>query len=160
MNKKYEVKYKKFEFVSTEEEVSNNQIQKISDSQYLILYKNKSIKAYVHEIHTKEGIVILRIAGKLFSYSVSNPTQTLIQKLGFNKKTGNLDKIVKAPMPGIVLSVEVKPNDKISKGQNLLKLEAMKMENIIKSPADGIIKKINVKLSDKVDKNQILIELE
>jgi biotin carboxyl carrier protein len=65
---------------------------------------------------------------------------------------------LKAPMPGLVLSILVKEGDEIKKGDNLLVLEAMKMENIIKSPADVTIKSIRIKPSDKVEKNQVLIQ--
>ena len=61
-------------------------------------------------------------------------------------------------MPGLVLSVLVKEGDEVKKGDNLLVLEAMKMENIIKSPADVTIKSIKIKASDKVEKNQVLIQ--
>jgi biotin carboxyl carrier protein len=54
--------------------------------------------------------------------------------------------------------VLVKEGDEIKKGDNLLVLEAMKMENIIKSPADVTIKSIKIKPSDKVEKNQVLIQ--
>jgi biotin carboxyl carrier protein len=65
---------------------------------------------------------------------------------------------LKAPMPGLVLSVLVKEGDEVKKGDNLFVLEAMKMENIIKSPADVTIKSIKIKASDKVEKNQVLIQ--
>ena len=55
-------------------------------------------------------------------------------------------------------SVLVKEGDEVKKGDNLLVLEAMKMENIIKSPADVTIKSIKIKASDKVEKNQVLIQ--
>jgi biotin carboxyl carrier protein len=61
-------------------------------------------------------------------------------------------------MPGLVLSILVKEGDEVKKGDNLLVLEAMKMENIIKSPADVTIKFIKIKPSDKVEKNQVLIQ--
>jgi biotin carboxyl carrier protein len=64
---------------------------------------------------------------------------------------------IKAPMPGLVLSVLVTEGDEVKKGDNLLVLEAMKMENMIKSPTDGIIKKIEIKQGNKVEKNELLI---
>ena len=60
-------------------------------------------------------------------------------------------------MPGLVLSVLVTEGDEVKKGDNLLVLEAMKMENMIKSPTDGIIKKIEIKQGNKVEKNELLI---
>lgn len=65
---------------------------------------------------------------------------------------------MKAPMPGMVLKVLVNAGDEVKKGDNLLILEAMKMENILKSTTDGTVSKVLVKQGDKVEKNQILIQ--
>ncbi|MCC7050886.1 MAG: acetyl-CoA carboxylase biotin carboxyl carrier protein subunit, partial [Bacteroidia bacterium] len=55
---------------------------------------------------------------------------------------------------------KVKEGDKVTKGDALMVLEAMKMENILKSPGDGIIKKINVSKGQAVEKNTVLITFE
>ena len=69
----------------------------------------------------------------------------------------NISASVLLPMPGMVLNVLVKEGDAVKKGDELLVLEAMKMENNIKAPGDGIVSEISVKSGDKVEKNQILI---
>jgi len=66
---------------------------------------------------------------------------------------------VKAPMPGLVLDILVEVGQTINKGDNLLVLEAMKMENIIKASGTGIVKNIKVNKKDAVEKNQLLIEM-
>jgi biotin carboxyl carrier protein len=65
---------------------------------------------------------------------------------------------IKAPMPGMVLSVLVSEGQEVKKGDSLIVLEAMKMENILKSPADGIIKKVVANKGTAVEKNQLLIQ--
>jgi biotin carboxyl carrier protein len=62
-------------------------------------------------------------------------------------------------MPGLVLKVLVTEGQEFKKGDNLLVLEAMKMENILKAPTDGIVKSIKIKPGDKVDKNEVLLLL-
>ncbi|MCY1515396.1 Glutaconyl-CoA decarboxylase subunit gamma [compost metagenome] len=57
-----------------------------------------------------------------------------------------------------MLSVFVAAGDEVKKGDNLLVLEAMKMENMIKSPTDGLVKKVAIQQGEKVEKNEILIE--
>ena len=64
-----------------------------------------------------------------------------------------------APMPGTVLRVAVAPGDKVSKGQTLLVLEAMKMENEIMAPADGVVQDVNVSQGVSVNAGEILITL-
>ena len=63
-----------------------------------------------------------------------------------------------APMPGNIIDVLVSKGDKVTKGDALLILEAIKMGNVIKVPTDVTIQKINVLVGDNVDKNQTLIE--
>ena len=72
----------------------------------------------------------------------------------------DLSKYLLAPMPGKIVSINVKDGQKIKSGENLLILEAMKMENLITATKDAKIKKINVKSNDAVEADQILIEFD
>ncbi len=72
------------------------------------------------------------------------------------KNTENLSSI-NSPMPGTIVSVNIKENQKVSKGDVLLVLEAMKMENEIMAPDNIEISKINVKKGDSVETGQELI---
>jgi len=67
--------------------------------------------------------------------------------------------IVKAPMPGKVIKINVSENESVRKNQTLAIVEAMKMENEIKSPLNGSVKKIFVSTGDLVDSEKPLIEL-
>lgn len=67
--------------------------------------------------------------------------------------------VITAPMPGTVLSIGVSTGDKVTKGQTLLVLEAMKMENQIMAPADGVVKEINVTQGVSVNAGEALIVL-
>jgi biotin carboxyl carrier protein len=63
-------------------------------------------------------------------------------------------------MPGKVVKIFKKEGDKITKGETVLILEAMKMENEIKSGADGVIKTINVKEGQALDSGFLMVEIE
>ena len=63
---------------------------------------------------------------------------------------------VTSPMPGAVLGVKVNVGDKVSAGQTMFVLEAMKMENEIVAPVDGTVASINVKTGDTVDTDQVM----
>jgi len=68
--------------------------------------------------------------------------------------------VVKAPMPGTILSINVKEGDNVKKGQILLILEAMKMENEIVSPRDGKIAKIVVSKGSSVNTGDYMVIIE
>ncbi len=67
---------------------------------------------------------------------------------------------VLAPMPGTILEVLVDVGDDVSGDDDVVILEAMKMENPIVAGDDGKVKEIKVKEGDKVDTNQVLMVLE
>jgi pyruvate carboxylase subunit B len=70
------------------------------------------------------------------------------------------DKTVVAPMPGLVLKVEVEVGQAVKAGQGVVIVEAMKMENELKAPADGVVAKILVQERQTVEKGATLLILE
>ncbi|HCK98961.1 MAG TPA: acetyl-CoA carboxylase biotin carboxyl carrier protein subunit [Candidatus Marinimicrobia bacterium] len=67
---------------------------------------------------------------------------------------------ITAPLPGLILKISVKEGDIVKTGQDLIVMEAMKMENEIQTPKDGKVKSILVKEGDSVNEGDILIEME
>lgn len=72
---------------------------------------------------------------------------------------GAKDKVT-APMPGKVVKVLVAVGDQVSLRQQLVLVEAMKMENPVAAPAAGVVKGIHVAVGDQVDTEKVLVELE
>ncbi|HOV68706.1 MAG TPA: acetyl-CoA carboxylase biotin carboxyl carrier protein subunit [Clostridia bacterium] len=70
------------------------------------------------------------------------------------------DNAVAAPMPGTVLKILVQPGDKVKAGQNLIILEAMKMENEILAPRDATVGQINVSVGANVATGDVLLQLD
>ena len=66
---------------------------------------------------------------------------------------------VVAPMPGTIAEILIEVGDNVKADEELIILEAMKMENPICAPSNGIVKEIKVKEKDKVDTNQVLVIL-
>jgi biotin carboxyl carrier protein len=69
-------------------------------------------------------------------------------------------KSITAPMPGLVLKVQVEEGQKVQAGQGVVVVEAMKMENELKASADGVVTKIEVSEGDTVDKGAVLVVIE
>jgi len=67
---------------------------------------------------------------------------------------------VVAPLPGVIIEVLVSIGDSVKENDELLILEAMKMENPICAPEDGSVKEINVQPDDRVETNQLMVVLE
>jgi len=65
--------------------------------------------------------------------------------------------IVKSPLPGVIISIDVKAGDVVKHGQALCTLEAMKMKNAIRSTREGTIAEVHVANGDQVQHGQVLV---
>ena len=66
---------------------------------------------------------------------------------------------IKAPMPGMVVRVEVAEGDHVAAGQGVVIVEAMKMENELVAEGAGIVERVHVSRGDAVEKDQLLVSL-
>ena len=66
---------------------------------------------------------------------------------------------VTAPMPGMVIRVEVSEGDSVSAGQGLVIVEAMKMENELCAEGPAVVRRVLVRDGDAVEKGQLLVDL-
>jgi len=71
-----------------------------------------------------------------------------------------MGKEVVAPMPGTIIDILVNVGDEILEYQEVLILEAMKMENEISSPSNGKVAEVLVKAGQPVEKDEVMITLE
>ena len=67
---------------------------------------------------------------------------------------------LEAPMPGKVIAVKVAPGDTVRKGDELVVVEAMKMENAVRAPRAGRVKSVSARVGDMVSPGVVLVELE
>jgi biotin carboxyl carrier protein len=75
-----------------------------------------------------------------------------------NSRGGPLD--VRAFIPGRVVFVSVVPGDRVEAGQQLLVVEAMKMQNELRAPRDGVVSRVGVGVGQTVEVGDLLLELE
>jgi pyruvate carboxylase subunit B len=107
----------------------------------------------------KKGRWSITLGGQRFAAdAVDERTRAIREMTG-----GGEDEAVKeivAPMPGMVVKIEVEVGQAVRAGQGVIIVEAMKMENELKAPADGVVARIAVQERQTVDKGTTLIVLE
>ncbi|HNM27886.1 MAG TPA: acetyl-CoA carboxylase biotin carboxyl carrier protein subunit, partial [Saprospiraceae bacterium] len=102
----------------------------------------------------------LLVDGVRYTVDIADYYERLVEQLGLSVGSSHKINSVKAPMPGLVLSVLAEPGQAVQKGDALLILEAMKMENVIKAAGDGVVKAVHVQKGQPVDKGLVLLEFE
>ncbi|SDQ01337.1 biotin carboxyl carrier protein [Mucilaginibacter sp. OK268] len=132
-------------------------IKHIGEGIYHVIENNRSYRVEVVSFNSSDKTAEIKINANTYSITAKDQFDVLLDKLGLSSLNSTRVSEIKAPMPGMVLKVFASEGDEVKKGDNLLVLEAMKMENIIKSPADVSIRSIKVKAGDKVEKGQILM---
>ena len=100
------------------------------------------------------------ILGQEVPVTIENYNLAQLKKTAGMSSEKTMDKLLKAPMPGLVLELKVSEGSTVKKGDPLLIIEAMKMENVIKASGDGIIKEISVEAGQSVEKGDSLMEFE
>ncbi|GAB3334556.1 acetyl-CoA carboxylase biotin carboxyl carrier protein subunit [Larkinella ripae] len=131
---------------------------RLNDRQFHILHQNRSYTAEILHLDTTEKTATLKINQSIHQVKLRDRFDLLLEQMGMSAANQARINDIKAPMPGLILSLSVQPGDTVRKGDTVLILEAMKMENVIKSPADGTIKTVRINRGQTVEKNQILVE--
>ena len=90
---------------------------------------------------------------------VKDETQLLLEKFGINKGTSKTLGDVSAPIPGLVTRSFIEVDQEVKSGDQILILEAMKMENEITTPLDGIVGAIHYQVGQAVEKGELLVEI-
>ncbi len=111
-------------------------------------------------VNPEEKSVTLLHDSKKYTFKITEPLDELLKSMGLENALTPKVSEIKAPMPGLVLDILVKPGDAVKKGDKILILEAMKMENAIKSPIDAVVSEIHITKGTAVDKNQSLVVFE
>jgi len=114
----------------------------------------------VANLDTDNKVATLRINGRKYTMKLKDQFDQLLKDLGLENMAVKKVSEIKSPMPGLVLDILVKAGDVIKKGDQVLVLEAMKMENIIKTQADAVVKSVEIETGIAVEKGQILIKFE
>ena len=134
-------------------------LSKINETEQHVLLNGKSYQVQLVKVDKEKKTVSLKVNNNLYDVQVKDNLDLLLEQLGMEAHDAGGEKEVKAPMPGLILDVLVENGQEVKKGDQLIILEAMKMENVIKCPADGIVADLNVSKGDSVEKGKILLSL-
>lgn len=124
---------------------------------YSFLVNNKSFDV---EITKDSESYWVNVNGNKYECFLEDERLSKIKDIAGLKKDVAHEKEIKTPMPGLVVSIEVKEGDIVKVGQGVAIVEAMKMENELKATFEGKVKKVKVIPGQAVDKDDVLVIFE
>ena len=132
----------------------------INGNVYKVIINNIEDTAAEVEVNGTPYKVEMDKPTKKHVITIKRPVQTSTPPIARPQQTSTGAAALRSPLPGIILDIAVKVGDSIKKGENVLILEAMKMENAINSDRDGVVKEIKVNKGDSVLEGADLIIIE
>ncbi|TYQ00319.1 biotin carboxyl carrier protein [Tenacibaculum adriaticum] len=161
MGKTYKLKVNEsYDFNLNKEQITSLDVVEKPQKKYHILDKNKSYQAEVLQSNFNKKTYTVQVNGNAYEVKIADELDMLISELGLEATAEKKENDIKAPMPGLIVSIDVEVGQEVAEGDGILVLEAMKMENTLTAPRNGVIKAITIKTGDKVEKNTVLIEME
>ncbi|HEY6072069.1 MAG TPA: biotin/lipoyl-containing protein [Anaerolineales bacterium] len=124
---------------------------------YSLIVDGKSYESFIYPGDDRDWQVMLQ--GRQFPVTVEDEREKRLRVAGGGQVAEGAEYQMKAPMPGLVVSVLVEEGQKVEKGQLIIVLESMKMQNELKSPRSGTIGRIRVKARETVDQRQTLLSV-
>ena len=114
----------------------------------------------VSKINLGKGDLTINYRGFRSRVKIQTIREAELSEFMISRPTEDTSKLLVCPMPGLLISLDVKVGDKVIAGQPLCIIEAMKMENVLRAEKNGIIKKINCKPGLTLNVNDVIIEYE
>ncbi len=130
----------------------------LGEGSYTLLIDGRSVEAVVEPVG--DGRLRVTLGGRQVEVQVKDEKALLLERFGMAADAGAAEREIRAPMPGLVLSVLVEAGQEVKEGQGLVVLEAMKMENELRAPAPGTVKAVHATPGEAVAKKALLIEFE
>ncbi|MBS1534438.1 MAG: acetyl-CoA carboxylase biotin carboxyl carrier protein subunit [Bacteroidetes bacterium] len=132
----------------------------IAPGKYHVLRDGDSYQVEILKADFLQKNYTVSVNNNPYTVKISDSLDQLIQQMGFESGSSKHINAVKAPMPGLIIEINVSPGQAVQENDPLLILSAMKMENSLLSPREGVIKSVAVAVGAAVDKGQLLIEFE
>lgn len=124
---------------------------------FSLILDGKSYESYVYQ-NEDEWEVLLR--GRQYQVKVEDEREKRLKAAAGGGVAEGGEFHLKAPMPGLVVTIPVAEGQEVKKGQVLIILESMKMQNELKSPRDGMVERVRVKAGESVEQKQTLLSIQ
>lgn len=143
--------------VSVNSVVSEVDFQQVGDQPvYSLLVDGRSINAYVQQDEQTWQVLF---QAQLYPVLVEDEREKRL-RAAMGSATSEHDEFhLKAPMPGLVVSVPVEAGQAVQKGDVLVILESMKMQNELRSPRAGTVARLRVNPGDRVEQKETLLSV-
>ncbi|MCC7358793.1 MAG: biotin/lipoyl-binding protein [Anaerolineales bacterium] len=125
---------------------------------YSLLINGKSFEAYVAAAENQEEWQVL-LHGELSTVLVEDEREKRLRQAAGGVAAAAGEFTLKAPMPGLIITVPVAEGQVVQKGDILIILESMKMQNELKCPRVGTITRVKVRPGEGVEQGQVLITI-
>ncbi|MFQ6045212.1 MAG: biotin/lipoyl-containing protein [Gemmatimonadales bacterium] len=102
---------------------------------------------------------VVQLGGERWQVLVEDERSRTLRKMTGRGTGRSGAAAVRAPMPGLVIRVEVEEGQAVKSGQGVVVLEAMKMENEIAASGSGVVSAVRVAPGDAVEKGAVLVEV-
>ena len=129
--------------------------QRIAPNEVLLLLDGRSFPFTAEP--QRDGTLRLTHAGQSIPVRVKTERDLLLESFGVEDTGATAERELRAPMPGLVVSVLVVPGQEVVEGAGLVVLEAMKMENEVRAATAATIAAVHVEPGSPVGKNDLLI---
>ena len=118
----------------------------------------KNYSRHMVDVSDQDGVSIVEVDGERYHVRVEEETRYIIRTRGGKAATGG--QVLKAPMPGKVVHIEVEVGQAVHPGDGLIVLEAMKMENEFRAAVAGRVREISVQVGQTVNPGDTLVVIE
>ena len=124
---------------------------------YSMLVDGKSLEGFVYPGDGEWEVLLM---GRQYPVVVEDEREKRLRAAAGGSVSDASEYHLKAPMPGMVVSILVEDGQEVEQGQVMLILESMKMQNELKTPRAGTVGRIRVKPGESVEQRQTLLSVQ
>jgi biotin carboxyl carrier protein len=127
---------------------------------FKLIHNGQLFHGELLEDKSEDQLLRIKINHRVFEIRKKGSLDDLISAMGLDVPKVRKLKELQAPMPGRIVQVTIAVGQELHPGDEILSLEAMKMENVLKAEGTGVVKAILISAGQVVEKGTVLVEFE